>query len=67
MTKIIARYGKYDLCESKGFYFIKGLNYVDMSGTKEQVKLELLRWKNEIDMNNKCMLDMENFFIKALS
>lgn len=67
MNKVISKYENYELCENEGFYFIKGLDYVNMSGTKEEIKQELLRWANEVDMNNKYMLDMENHFIKALS
>lgn len=67
MTKTISEYENYELCENNGLYFIKGLNYIDMAGTKEEVKQELLRWSNEVDMNNKYMLDMEKHFIKTLS
>lgn len=67
MLKTIAKHEKYELCENDGFYFIEGLDYTNMTGTREEVKQELLRWKSEVDMNNKYMLDMENHFIKALS
>lgn len=39
---------------------------VDQCGTKEEVKEELERWKNEIDFNNPCMIEIENCFIGAL-
>lgn len=36
-------------------------------GTKKEIRLELERWKNEIDFDNSKMLDIENYFISMLS
>lgn len=36
-------------------------------GTKGEIKEELERWKKEIDFNNIQMLEVEEFFISALS
>lgn len=67
MSDIIAKYEKYTLCKEKDFYSIGGLNYIGMSGTKEDVKKELIRWRDEIDFNNDYMINMENYFINILS
>lgn len=47
------------------------LKYLSMPcnqyGTRKKIKLELERWKNEIDFDNKEMLEIENLFISVLS
>ena len=67
MLELIAKYDKYTLCKEKDFYSVGGLNYIGMSGTKEDVKQELTRWRDEIDFNNDYMKNMEDCFINILS
>ena len=63
---ILSHYKGFVLCRNKDFYFIKGIDYADVGGTKEYILKELKRWKNEVDSNNKYMLDIENHFIQIL-
>lgn len=39
---------------------------VSQWGTKEAIKAELERWKNEIDFDNSFMLEVENAFLAVL-
>lgn len=40
---------------------------VEQCGTKEEIKAELERWKNEIDFDNTKMLEIENAFLDVLN
>ena len=60
---------KFTLWRGGVFYFIElpnGDTMVNLSGTREELIEELERWKNEVDYNNKFMLDIEDKFIKFL-
>lgn len=67
--KMLGKYDKFILCvENDRHYFIKGVTeqYVDMSGTKENLLNQLKKWKNEIDFNNEYMKRVEEHFITIL-
>lgn len=71
------------LCQKNGFALVKCKDFYrfgswtdfckvdgipeNQCGTKDEVKSELERWKNEIDFDNPKMLEVENCFISALS
>ncbi len=66
MKVILDNYKNLSLCKEGNFYYIIGLNYINLVGTKNEVLKELKRWKKEIDNNNEYMLNIENHFIKIL-
>lgn len=56
--------------EGNSFYQVEdqtGETMVNTSGTREEVKAELERWRSEVDYNNPFMLEIENTFINVLS
>ena len=68
---ILSEVNGYKLIEDNGFYYIvdvscEVLDYTFVSGTAKEVAKELNRWRNELDYNNKFMLQIENEFIKVL-
>lgn len=56
-------YCKFDLIKNKNNFWCCPVNQF---GTIEEVLKELKRWKNEVDSDNKYMLDIENHFIQIL-
>lgn len=63
---ILNSYKGFTLCKENDFYFILGMNYIDLKGKRENILKELKRWKIEVDNNNEYMLDIENHFINIL-
>ncbi len=66
--EVIGKIYDMNLCKKDDFYFIRKNNgfILDVSGTKEEVKEELKRWHNEIDLDNNYMREIEEHFIKIL-
>lgn len=68
---VVSEVNGYKLINDNGFYYILDaegeiLDYTFVSGTAKEVTEELNRWRNEVDYNNKFMLQVENEFIKVL-
>jgi hypothetical protein len=66
---LIARKHDFRLYKEDDFYKVvtpNGKSMVNASGTKKEVTAELKRWKDEVDYNNRFMLEVENYFIKIL-
>ena len=70
MKELLSAVNNHRLYKDGEFYYVTniyGATMVNTSGSKEKVKAERERWKNEIDMNNPYMLEVENAFISSLS
>lgn len=58
-------YGVYYFCTERE---LKALSMpCNQYGSKKEIIAELKRWKKEVDFNNPEMLEIEDFFICALS
>ena len=66
--EIVSVFKKWALIKYKrdNQYFYYFINDSQICGTKEELLDELKYWRDTVDKNNDCMLEIENYFIEIL-